>query len=742
MPIAFSLLLGVLLAIWLPAGWQSEAAWVVGFVTAFSLLSPWWRPALLLALGFFLASHAAGKVLDGQVLCEDRVLARGQIVSVPERQPGGWRFDARLRLLHQPARPPVMVRVSGSGFVARPQPGETWQLALQLRGASVKAGAGSRRRALLRDRVSIEARMLDSPLSYRLGVADGSLLATRQHIASRIDRRVADPAAAALLAALAVGVTADVSRQQWRAFSATGITHLVAISGMHVTFLAMLCMAMARRIWAWAPPLAVRTRREVFAGAVGVVMATAYALLSGFSVPAQRTLVMLVAFLCARESGRAFGTLWSVAIALLAVLFFDPLAVLSAGFWLSFLAVASIIQFAGARLHPGGTLRSATSVQVIVSVALMPLTLLLFGTFSTSGLLVNALAIPVFTFLLVPPMLLATVGYLIPADSTQWIADRLVDLAAMAAGRGYPLLAVVADHEASMLHATPVAAWYLLCIPAVVLVVMPLRPLLRATGAILLLLVVLMRQSGPEAGELWVDVLDVGAATAAIVSTEKHRLIFGAGEVFGSRGQRFEERVARPLLETGGGHADIVVAGRLNRDSLRAVVAADALLDAALVIRNAGSIGPPEIAACSARSWNWDGVRFQLSAGPAGNSCVLAVNAGPRRIVLSQEGVDAGPSDWMLLPRNVRSQQSAQIRASLRTGGIVVASTDQREWQASRWRELKDELEGEGIHLRSTAETGALHFEFSPRGRVWMRTRVLDPGIWMRLPRDRSCAGL
>ena len=267
---------------------------------------------------------------------------------------------------------------------------------------------------------------------------------------------MADPAAAALLAALAVGVTADVSRQQWRVFSATGITHLVAISGMHVTFLAMLCMTMARRLWAVLPHLAVRVRREVFAGAVGIVMATAYALLSGFSVPAQRTLVMLVAFLCAREAARACGVLWSVAVALLAVLLYDPLAVLSAGFWLSFLAVASIILLAGTRLHSGGTLRSAASVQVIVSVVLLPVTLMLFGTFSTSGVLVNALAIPVFTFLLVPPVLLATVGYLIPADSTQWIADRLVDVAAVVAGNGYPLLVVVADRRISLLHATPV----------------------------------------------------------------------------------------------------------------------------------------------------------------------------------------------------------------------------------------------------------------------------------------------
>jgi hypothetical protein len=298
----------------------------------------------------------------------------------------------------------------------------------------------------------------------------------------------------------------------------------------------------------------------------------------------------------------------------------------------------------------------------------------------------------------------------------------------------------VADLEASLLHANPVVAWYLLSIPAAALVMLPLRPLLRTAGAVSLLLVLLMREPGPRPGEVRVDVLDVGAATSAIVATAKYRLIFGAGEAFGSRGQRFEERVARPLLETAGGVADVLVAGRLNRDTLRAVVAADALLGVALVVRNAGSAGPPEIAACTRRSWVRDDVRFELSPGRSGKSCVLAVHAGSRRIVLSQDDLDVEPADWVLLPRNVRRQQALLIHRSLRAGGIAIASTDQREWQATRWRELREELEGKGIALLSTAEEGVLRFEFRPGDRIRTRSPGLRPGIWMRVPRDHSCA--
>ena len=121
-------------------------------------------------------------------------------------------------------------------------------------------------------------------------------------------------------------------------------------------------------------------------------------------------------------------------MALAAVLLFDPLAV-SERRLLAVLPGSGLHHAVGRCAAASG--RDAASrgirAQLLVSVALMPVTLLLFGTFSTPGLLVNALAIPVFTFLLVPPVLLATVGYLLPRIAAAGVADRLVDLAAWVA---------------------------------------------------------------------------------------------------------------------------------------------------------------------------------------------------------------------------------------------------------------------------------------------------------------------
>ena len=743
MPIRSSLLLlGMLLAIWMPGELHASASRVVATTVALSLCTARLRPLLFAALGFFMASHAASTILQQQAACDERVLAAAQVVSIPQRQGTGWQFDALVRFPRQPGRPAVRARVSSSENLARrPRAGEQWSLALQLRGAE-HASADGGKRLLLRDGVGVEARMLKSPLNRPLQPARHSLLALREHIADRIAKRVVDPAAAALLAALAVGATGDVTRQQWRVFNATGITHLVAISGMHVTFFAMLSMAGARRLWAWLPGIGGRVRRELFAAAIGVLLAAAYALLSGFSVPAQRTLVMLVAFLCTRECARACSPLCSVAIALVAVLLFDPLAVLSAGFWLSFAAVASIILVSGAQLGSSGALRSAASVQMVVTVALLPLTLLVFGTISTAGVLVNALAIPIFTFLLVPPILLATLGYMIPGAGSHWLADRLLDIAAWVAGGGWPWLAQVADLGVSLLHATAPASWYLVAIPAVALVVMPWGPALRGAGCMVLLSVLFMHPPGPRAGEVWLDVLDAGATTAVIVSTAGHRLVFGTGETFGSRGQRFESRIARRLIAQGKrGRPGVLYIGSTSSDQMRAVLAADALLETGLVVRDPGHSGPPEITECVTRSWRWDGVRFELVPAPSGKSCVVIVTAGQGRIVLSPEMVDAEPADLLLLPRDLGSALLPSVHRGLRDGGFGVASIDGRQWEASRWRELRSKLAG--INLRSTADEGTMHFETGTGHGAGIRMQTASSprlGILSRQTRANSCA--
>ena len=726
---ALWLLCGVLLALWTPGDLQGPVTWMMAGLAAALLLSPWKRAGLILVAGFLHAQFSAGQVLHARYDCDERRLMVARVESVPAATDRGWQFDAWVRPARDPQPEGLRIRLTYPSRIA-PRAGELWQLLVQF--DSAEATDDVQQRNLLRDRISARARVRESPLNQRLAQAPASIDSLRERVAGRIASRVADPAAAGLLAALAVGVTGDVSAAQWRVFNATGITHLVAISGMHVTFFAMLCMSLARQVWRRWPGQALRWRRESFAASTGVILAFGYALLSGYSVPAQRTAVMLAAFLAARCCGRVTTPSWSVAASLVAVLLFDPLSALSAGFWLSFSAVCAIVFMAGGQMTAAGSLRTAVRVQWVVTVALLPVTILLFGSFSLVGPLVNAVAIPVFSFALVPPLLVATGLYLFPGSIAGHLADLLVDLAARFATFGWPALARSADWGFALLTAQPDPAWLCLALPAALVVLLPLPAGLRVAATALLCSAFLTRAAGPASAELEVLLLDVGASRALLLRTSTHQMLLGTGESFGGGGRRFESRVLPELLRAGNPRLDLLLLDRADRDSLQALLRAEARMQVREVVVGEGRRAPPELSRCVDRSWTWDDVEFSLRE--LEGSCWISVRTGTRALLAAAgkagRRVPAGHADLLLLPRAARD--AAVMLSSVPVqGGIALASVTRREWRTKAWRELLERQVDGARQVHATAGEGTLRLMMRPHGLLKMRrvSRAM-PGIW------------
>lgn len=731
---ALWLLGGVLFALWTPPALQPPA-WTLCPLALLLLFRPCRRAAIIVVGGFLYAQYSAAKVLDASHDCDERRLVVAQVESIPAATDAGWQFDALVWTPEQSGSAGLRVRLSYPAAVA-PRTGEQWQLLVQFAAAD-GAGNEAERRNLLRDRISARARVRNSPLNRRLAEASWSIDVLRERVAQRIAQRVADPAAAGLLAALAVGVTGDVSVSQWRVFNATGITHLVAISGMHVTFFAMLCMGLARIVWRRWPGKVIPWRRESFAATAGVALAFAYALLSGFSVPAQRTAVMLAAFLLLRCCGRAGSPSWSVGAATIAVLLFDPLAVLSAGFWLSFCAVAAIIFLAGGRLISPVSWRGAVHVQWVVTVALLPLTILLFGSFSLIGPMVNAIAIPVFTFALVPPLLVATALYLCPGNVTGVIADHLVDVTGWVAGTGWPHLARSADWPLALIGAAPGLWWFCLALPAVLAVLLPLPRALRMAAAGLVCSAFLARPARPEAGEVEVSALDVGGSRAVLLRTARHQLLLGSGESFGGGGRRFESRVLPELLRGGYRRLDLLVLDRADRDSLQAVLRADARLNLREIVTADVKRLTPELGLCAARRWQWDGVEFSQFRQAQG--CWISARTGAYTFLAAPERVDGATApvhaQVMLMPRAARDAASLLRQAA--GPALLLASLSGHDWHSDAWRRLR--AQPDAAALMATAAEGSLRVTLRPQSppRVRRLSHSLS-GIWSR-PASASC---
>ena len=357
-----SLLLGVLLGLGsacLPDLWWTAGA---GCAASLALLSPLRHDTCLRLLALLLAGMSLATFstlrwqhLQLRAVGDMRLLLEGTVVNVPARDGAELRFDAEVRIVDGALSRDVdgglprdqsirRARLSWRDAPVAPRVGERWRWLVRVGGLSDTRNfaGGDAERVAFRDRVHLVGRVLPVSLNCRLTLANSSIDSARARIAARIADSVADPDAAALLSALAVGLTDGMSADQWRVFNATGTTHLVAISGLHVTLFALLAFLGARLLWRLLPINAC-VEREPFALLLGLAAAGAYSLLAGFSVPTQRTWLMLGIFALAKLQARHLGAgrVWS--LALIAVLLLDAFAPLWAGFWLSFVAVGLLM---------------------------------------------------------------------------------------------------------------------------------------------------------------------------------------------------------------------------------------------------------------------------------------------------------------------------------------------------------------------------------------------------------------
>lgn len=390
----------------------------------------------------------------------------------------------------------------------------------------------------------------------------------------------------AVLLALAIGDQASVSVADWQVFNRSGITHLVSISGSHVTMVAALgggaVFALWRRLRWRGRLLAERMPAQVCAGLVALFLAWLYCLLAGWGVPARRTFLML-AVVGATYALRLPVVPSSVlSLAAFAVILLDPWAILASGFWLSFAAVAVLLassSWAGKRvaaLAPGRSVQirdfllAALRLQLAVSLALTPALALLFHEVSAVSPLSNAYAIPVIGLFVTPLALLSAGAALVPG------LGMVADLLAGWAHAAFQVIMVPTVWLAGLPAASfPVAAaplWVsLLAVPGIVLALLPYGAPLRHAAWLLFLPALCWRPDRPAPGEWTLHALDVGQAGAIVVQTARHTMLFDTGA---RRGHGTDDgmRVILPYLRALGvrrldtlvvSHADMDHAGGL-----------------------------------------------------------------------------------------------------------------------------------------------------------------------------------
>ncbi|MBL0420430.1 DNA internalization-related competence protein ComEC/Rec2 [Ramlibacter sp. AW1] len=487
---------------------------------------------------------------------------------------------------------------------------------------------------------------------------------SRQWVRDAIRARIADPAHAGVVAALAVGDQRAISRADWDVFRATGVAHLVSISGLHVTLFAWLAAAGVGRCWRRSERLCLRLAAQQAGLVVGVLLATAYAVFSGWGVPSQRTIWMLAAISALRLSGLhwPWPLVWLLAGAVVVTL--DPWALLQAGFWLSFIAVG--VLFAAQR-PAAGRLTDLLREQCVVTVALAPVTLLFFGQMSLVSLPANLVAIPWVTLVVTP---LALAGVLVPPlwDLAGWSVGLLV--AGLQVLAAWPLAVWSIAAPPTML------AWAAIAGGLVLVLRLPLP--LRLMGLPLLLPVLLWQAPRPAPGGFELLAADVGQGSAVLVRTAGHSLLYDTGPRW-SPDSEAGSRLLVPMLRALGERLDVVVVSHRDSDhSGGAAAVLGAHPDAQLwsSIDDAHELSTlRSLRRCEAgRRWRWDGVDFEFlhpqpadhespSAKPNALSCVLRIAAGGRSALLA--GDIERPQEHRLATTWAASGDASPLRADL-----------------------------------------------------------------------------
>ena len=545
----------------------------------------------------------------------------GRIASLPQVNEWGTRFQLDADDIRTPdARVPRSIALTWYAdargtAVPRLVPGERWSFGARLkrpRGLANPHTFEFEPWALERD-IRATGYVRAKPAPVRIAAAaDGwpyTLHRWREAIRASMQDELGEARLRGVLVALAIGDQDAIASDDWEVFWRTGVGHLMSISGLHITMFAGLAFALAHFAWVRVPGLALRIPARKAAVVAGTLAALAYTLMTGYAVPAQRTFMMLAAVAVCVLFDRHGSPSRVLALAALAVLLLDPWAVLSAGFWLSFGAVAAIFYAMGLRTGHPGKLRAALVEQLAVTLVMVPMLLALFQEVSLVSPLANAIAIPVVSLIVVP---LAIAGGFTGSAWLLW-ASHEVMLALMGP------LTVLADLPLAMLESHAPATWTIAA--AVVGCAWLLAPRgvpMRAAGAIWIVPLFAVTPPAPARGEAWIDVLDVGNGLAVIVRTASHALAYDAGPAWNGEGDTGSRIVVPYLRGEGVARLDGLVISHADDDHAGGAISLAASREppwllSPLPADHALQLMFDRSIRCEAgRRWSWDGVEFAV----------------------------------------------------------------------------------------------------------------------------------
>ena len=598
----------------------------------------------------------------------------------------------------------------------------------------------------------------------------------REKVRDKFNATLGDAPYLGVLSALAIGDQSSIPPAQWQAFTRTGVNHLMSISGLHITMLSSLGFALCYWSWRRSARLTLLMPARKAAALAALLVAMFYALLSGFAVPAQRTVYMVGAVAAALWLNRNFSLAQILCFALLGVLVADPWAVISPGFWLSFGAVALIMYVSAYRIYPGLRLKlpdtdsghvpavrnhwltEYANVQWAMTIGLVPLLLGLFQQVSLVSPIANAVAIPLVSLVIVPLDLLGAVLLL---DTPLWLAHSVMGwtMALLDWLNNLPL-AVWTQHAPLL--------WSVISgMFGVLLVLLPRGFPARWLGFLLMLPMFLNTPEPPLPGTLRLVIFDVGQGLAVAVQTRHHALLYDAGPDFSDEADSGNRILIPSLRAMGIARLDGLILTHDDSDHtggaasvMRAMpldMVSSSLPDSHQLLQQAANIQR-----CMDRqAWQWDGASFEiLHPGTAGyNStdirdnnmgCVLRISIGEQHILLTadiekdverrllKEHADKLSAAMLVVPHHGSKTSSTNEFIAAVRPKYAVFTVGYRNRFGHPKREIVNRYLDTGAQLLRSDADGAILVEMNAQEIKVERYRNLHRRYWMHSTPDQN----
>jgi len=689
-------------------------------------------------LGFTLFLQAGTGIVDERLevrFAGDSILARVRVVEFVKSS------GATVAMIIEPvddARLPLRSRVTWFDPPLVPEIGDVWELELRLRRprGSSNPGGFSLENWMFRERLHAGGYVVGMNRNRLIRSGEMSAIdAWRRDFVVRAERQSKE--AAPILAAIGVGARHLLSPEQWDRYAKTGTSHLMAISGLHIGLAAAAAFACILLVTAL---LRVRGNHLDLAAIGSVAAAGVYALISGFAVPSQRALLMLLLAAIAvisRRRTQPFRILASVAVLVFVT---DPVSMMAPGFSLSFGAVAVLLWIGQQNTRPvfGRRTRQLAVMQLALLLGLMPLTVLMFQRVAFAAPLTNFVVVPIFSFITVP----MTLASMVVQAIWQSAATAFLSIAALSIVAVEPLIIWVSNLGFASALISGVGGdsrtiWLFVLFPAL-WVLLPRGWPGRWLAWLGVVALVLHKPVVPPNDCLRLDVLDVGQGLSVVLQSHEHTMLFDTGASYRGGGSA-AEKVVIPFLRYRGIHKlDWLVVSHADDDHAGGVAALTAAIDVAQIFVGEAltSVGRETDECGAGLIWRVDGIKFEflhpaLEDTRLGNdaSCVLLISAGQYTVLLTGDIEAYGEekflsrwsyerSDIVLIPHHGSLTSSSPAFVNRLSPDIAIASAGfDNRWGFPKERVVR-RWEGVGARVLDTGTSGALTLSVCQRSGV------------------------